>query len=309
MVLSPEVSGIEFHTAGCEYVADSMPESSSRPRALPQTQYLSITTANLPAIRKKITELNSSTSSDVALSDSEMQTLETLIKQLQSSPKDPKPQEDQLGVIFKIATQWEPANRLPGLDILRLCAVAPSFVQHTSGGQGTIVETLAESGVFAADYDRPNNTMLAVRVLGNLFVSEEGRLIADGCFETIVSSVNRINIPTSNKGLATAVATLYINYAVLLVSGAPASESSSREQRAQAIVDGAVRLTQPDRDSETVYRSLVAVGSLMSLGDEFRKSVAGSRGIPDMLRRLEGSAVGKEARIATVIREMRDQLK
>lgn len=277
-----------------------------RPRALPQTQYLSITTANLPAIRKKILDLN--TTAMAALSDGEIASLEALIKQMQSSPKEPKPQEDQLAVVLKIATEWAPADRLPGLDILRLCAVAPSFVQHTSGGNGTIVETLADTGVFSPDNDKPNNTMLAVRVLGNLFVSEEGRFVADGCFETIVSYVNELVNNASNKGLTTAIATLYVNYAVLLTSMAPSTESKSREQRAQAIVDGAVRLLQPDKDSETVYRALVAVGTVLSLGDEFRRNVSRTHHVADLLQGLDGSALGKETRIKAVSMEIKDQL-
>lgn len=59
--------------------------AESRPRALPQTQYLSITTGNLPAIRKKLLELNGAASSDVTLSDTEVKSLEALFKQLQSS--------------------------------------------------------------------------------------------------------------------------------------------------------------------------------------------------------------------------------
>lgn len=281
----------------------------SRSRTLPQTTYLSITTANLPAIRKKLSELNESGSEDVTLSENEMKALEALIKQLQTSPRDPKPQPDQLAAVLKIATKWAPANRLPGLDVLRLCAVAPGFAQQTSGGSGTIVDTLAETGVFAAKTDKPNNTMLAVRVLGNLFVSEEGRFVADGCFEQITSYVNQFADNPPNKGLATAIATLYINYAVLLTSGAPPNESKTREPRAQAITSGAVRLLKPEQDSETVYRALVAVGTLMSLGSEFRTAMVGNFRIADLLKSLEGSAVGKENRIAAVIKELRDQMK
>ncbi|KAL1310723.1 hypothetical protein AAFC00_000978 [Neodothiora populina] len=284
-------------------------QGDSRPRALPQTQYLSITTANLPAIRKKIPELNETVSPDVKLSGEELKNLETLIKQLQSSPKDPKPQEDQLNVVLKVATRWAPANRLPGLDLLRLCAVSPSFIQTTSSGDGTIVDTLMASGVVAVENDRPNNTMLAVRLLANLFVSEEGRLIADGCFEDIVSSASKFTSLLSNKGLSTAIATLYINYAVLLTAGASSDSSGIREQRAQAVLDGAVRLIKPAADSETVYRALVATGTLLSLGGSFRSSMASTKDIAGVLKGIEGSQLTKESRISGVVAEIKDQLK
>lgn len=280
----------------------------SRPRSLPQTQYLSITTANLSAIRKKISELNDTISADLALTPDELKVLDTLIKQLESSPKDPKPQTDQLSAVLKITSSWPPANRLPGIDLLRLSAVAPAFVMHTSSGDGTIVDTLARSGVFAADTDKPNNTMLATRVLANLFVTEEGRLVADGCFEDIVSYTQPFS-STTNKNLATAIATLYINFAVLLTSNAPASESSTREQRAAAVLNAATTLIKPDGDSEAVYRALVAVGTLMSLGNEFRKEVAQTKDVTGLLKSIEGSALGEESRIKSLIAEMNDQLK
>ncbi|OBW68479.1 MAG: Uncharacterized protein AUREO_014550 [Aureobasidium pullulans] len=284
------------------------PSGGTRPRSLPQTQYLSITTANLSAIRKKIGELNDTISSDLALSSDELKAVDNLVKQLQSSPKDPKPQADQLSAVLKVATKWPLANRLPGIDLLRLTAVAPTFAMHTSGGTGTIVETLTQSGVFAADTDKPNNTMLAIRVLANLFMTEEGRLVADGCFEDIISSTQPFS-STSNKNLATAIATLYINYAVLLTSNAPASESKTREQRAAAVINAVLSIIKPEGDSEAVYRALVAVGTLMSLGDEFRREVAQAKDMGSLLQSIEKSALGKENRIKAVANEMRDQLR
>ncbi|TIA20014.1 PFU-domain-containing protein [Aureobasidium pullulans] len=284
------------------------PSGGTRPRSLPQTQYLSITTANLSAIRKKIGELNDTISSDLALSSDELKAVDNLVKQLQSSPKDPKPQADQLSAVLKVATKWPSANRLPGIDLLRLTAVAPTFAMHTSGGTGTIVETLTQSGVFAADTDKPNNTMLAIRVLANLFMTEEGRLVADGCFEDIISSTQPFS-STSNKNLATAIATLYINYAVLLTSNAPASESKTREQRAAAVINAVLSIIKPEGDSEAVYRALVAVGTLMSLGDEFRREVAQAKDMGSLLQSIEKSALGKENRIKAVANEMRDQLR
>lgn len=281
--------------------------AESRPRSLPQTQYLSITTANLPAIRKKITELNDSASPDVALSAEELKKVEDLIKQLQSSPTAPKPQPDQLTTILKIATQWPPANRVPGLDLLRLSAVSPAFITHTSGGEGTIVDTLAAAGVFAPDTDKPNNTMLATRAFANMFTTDEGRLVADGCFEQILDLV-RPFATSGNKNLTAAIATLYINFAVLLTAGAPADESDSRERRAEALFERALGLVRESRDSETVYRGLVALGTLQALGDGFRKGVA-EKGVKGLLDEVSKGPFGKEGRIRNVVDEMRDQLR
>lgn len=283
------------------------PRGDSRPRALPQTQYLSITTANLPAIRKKIGELNESAGSD-ALSADELKSLDSLLMQLQSSPKDPKPQSDQVTSLIKIATQWPAASRLPGLDLLRLCAVASSFVSTTSAAKGTIVDLLASTDAFQPSGDKPNNTMMATRVLANLFTTEQGRLIADGCFEQITQLTESFATST-NKNLAAAIATLLINLAVLLTSGAPAAESKSREQRAAIVANQVIALLNTGGDSETVYRALVALGTLFSLGDVFRKEAAQAKDIKGLLTKVGMGPVGKENRIKAVIAEIQDQLK
>jgi len=280
------------------------PHGETRPRALPQTQYLSITTANLPAIRKKINELNDSASSESSLSSDEITAIDNLVKQLQSSPRDPKPQSDQLSAVLKVATQWPPANRLPGLDLLRLCAIAPSFVQATSSGDGTIVDSLTKADIFAHDTDKPNNTMLATRALANIFTTEGGRLIADGCFEQIVQSVEPF-ITTSNKNLSAAIATLHINFSVLLTSSAPSGESNTREQRAAAIANQLIPVLGKTEDSETGYRSLVSLGTLMSLGENFRKEIQQAKDLGQLLDKIVKGPLGKEARVKNVVEEIK----
>ena len=280
------------------------PQAETRPRALPQTQYLSITTANLPAIRKKINELNESASSESRLSNDETTAIDNLVKQLQSSPRDPKPQSDQMSAVVKVATQWPPANRLPGLDLLRLAAIAPSFAQSTSSGEGTIVDLLSRAGIFAADTDKPNNTMLATRALANIFTTEGGRLIADGCFEQILQSVEPF-ISSGNKNLSAAIATLHINFSVLLTSSAPSGESKTREQRAASIANQIIPVLSKTEDNETGYRSLVALGTLMSLGENFRREIQQAKNLGQVLGTVEKGSLGKEARVKNVVEEIK----
>lgn len=282
------------------------PQAETRPRALPQTQYLSITSANLPAIRKKVGEFNDAAGSD-ALSADEMKSIDSLIKQVQSTPKDPKPQSGQVSALLKIATQWSVPSRLPGLDLLRLCAVAPLFITSTSTGNGTIVDILESADVFQANTDKPNNTMMATRMLANLFATEQGRLIADGSFDQITKLVQPFATST-NKNLAAAIATLHINFAVLLTSSAPADESAVREHRAATVANQVVALLNTGGDSETVYRSLVALGTLMSLGNEFRKDLEQSKDVKGLLKKVSNGPVGKENRIKAVVAEIQDQL-
>lgn len=284
------------------------PQGDSRPRALPQTQFLSITTANLPAIRKKIAELNEGASTQSQLSSEEFKSIDNLVKQLQSSPRDPKPQDDQLSAVLKVATNWPPGNRLPGLDLLRLAAVAPSFIQSTSAGSETIVDVLSRAEIFAADTDKPNNTMLATRAFANMFASEQGRLVVDGCFEQILGLIEPF-VASTNKNLSAAIATLHINFAVMLTSQAPSAESKAREQRAAAVTNQVISLLQKTEDGESGYRGLVALGTLMSLGSEFRTEVKQAKNLGQVLDKLSSGPLGKEARVRNVVEEIRDYLK
>ncbi|KAG8623992.1 hypothetical protein KVT40_008968 [Elsinoe batatas] len=284
------------------------PQGDSRPKALPQTSYLSITSANLPAIRKKTMELNETEDASAKLSAEGISSLESLIKQLASSPRDPKPQSTQIDVLIKIISSWGPASKLPGLDLLRLTAVAPSFAATTSVSQGTIVDTLVSANCYSVSEDRPNNTMMATRILVNLFNTKEGRLIADGEGDRVLDLVKDF-AGTSNKNLSAAIATLLINYAVLLTGAAPADESRTREQRGAKVASIAAILLQASVDSETVYRSLVALGTSLSLGEMFRKETSQALGLNDLISKVSSGAFGKEARVKNLVEEIKDELK
>ncbi|KAF2151992.1 putative polyubiquitin binding protein [Myriangium duriaei CBS 260.36] len=284
------------------------PREDTRPRSLPQTQYLSITTANLPAIRKKVAELNGSEDSAARLSTDELTSLESLTKQIQSSPRDPKPQSVQIDTILKIATTWSPASRLPGLDILRLCAISPSFAASTSAGNTTIVDTLEKAEAFSQQAERPNNTMMAIRVLVNMFDSKEGRLIVDGASEQILTLIEPFTLST-NKNLSAAIATILINFAVLSTTSAPSQESTFREVRGTKLATLAQNLLQSSTDSETTYRGLVAFGTLLSLGEDFRKQTAKVNEVNTLLSKVSGGPFGKENRVKHLVEEIKDLLR
>ncbi|PNS20323.1 Ubiquitin homeostasis protein lub1 [Sphaceloma murrayae] len=283
------------------------PPQADKPKSLPQTSYLSIATANLQPIRKKVLELNETESGAGKMSSSEVEALEALVKQIVATPRDPKPQSDQLDVLLKMISSWSPAARLPALDLLRLCAVSSAFTSITSAGQGTIVDTLESADCFSISEDRPNNTMMATRILVNMFNTKEGRLIVDGAGAQILGSIEPF-VETGNKNLSTAIATLLINYAVLLTSNAPADESKSREERAATVASLAINLLQKSADSETIYRALVALGTTLSLGGNFRKEVSRAKDVGGLMSKIL-TGFGKEARVKNLIDEIRDQLK
>ncbi|MCJ1290384.1 hypothetical protein MMC34_001920 [Xylographa carneopallida] len=287
--------------------------SASKHQVLPQTQYLSITTANLQTVRKKIEELNEQLiqegSKDVALNPPQVELLRALIKHLEQSPaaasKVSPAVANGLDLVFNIVTRWPAAQRLPGLDLLRLLAAAsPSTAEYISHTGDSIVEILESSGVFE-DKDRSNNIMLAVRAFANLFVTEKGRALADTKFDSIHSLVQSSSVGTTNRNLTIAVATLYINYAVLCTSASHSALPSSID-RGLALMENLTSIISTATDSEAIYRGLVAAGTLLTLREEVQMAAKEVYDIEVALQKAKQRS--QEPRISGVVAEIKDLL-
>lgn len=292
---------------------------AARPKMLPQTQYLSITSANLATIQKKIQELNKqlldSGLENESLSSPEIAVLGVVAKQLEPIASSSSATignsaalNEGVDLAVKLSTHWPQDKRLPGLDLLRLLAAAsPMTATRTSAGDKTLVDLLALSGVFRTEAP-VNNTMLATRALANLFATEEGRLIADGEFDKIHDLIKpHVEAAISagnaaNRNLVVAVSTLYINYAVLLTQSAPNHDAD----RALTLMDELIRMVASVGDSEGLYRVLVGVGTLLSLGEDFRTAAKEVFEVEKALSKAE--ATGKEPRIKNVVKEIKDTM-
>lgn len=306
----PWGSGSRYRPGEVDAPAPANQPAESRPKMLPQTQYLSIATANLKTIQRKIEEINQQLidqgSKDVSLNPSDLHLLAAMIKQLEQTTPDPDadspPLIEGVDVAMKIATAWPRDKRLPGLDLLRLLAAAsPSVAIYTSSGDQTFIDVLASSGVFDAASAPPNNTMLAVRALANLFTTEQGRFIADGEFDKVHELIHPfVEAAINNRNLIIAITTLYINYAVQLTA------PSHNADRALTLLDDLTTIINQVTDSEALYRALVGAGTLCALGEDFRTAAKEVFGFDAALKRAE--SVGKEPRIRSVVGEMRDEL-
>ena len=286
---------------------------TSRPKVLPQTAYLSIKTANLQTIRKKIEELNEQLPKegygDVALNPSQIASLDTMIKPLEQGLAGDVLANSALtegvGLVMQMITAWPASQRLPVLDLLRLLAVAtPATAAYRSPDGKTVVGVLESSKVFE-DPDRPNHIMLAVRAFSNLFETSEGRTLADESFDEIRTLV-KASGRASNRNLTIAITTLYLNYAVLLTSSSYASRPASMD-RGQSLTDDLTTIIRGAVDSEAVYRGLVAAGTLLSLGEEVQLAAKEIYDLEGALKKAEQTC--KEPRIEGVVREIRETLK
>ncbi|RAL02080.1 WD repeat PLAP family protein [Aspergillus ibericus CBS 121593] len=295
--------------------AQSPPVPEARPKVLPQKSYLSIKSANLKVIAKKLQELNqhviSSGSKDVSLSPSELETVATLCGQLESSNIEDSPAvEAGVVLLYKVATAWPVASRLPGLDLLRLSAAATPVTATTDYGGKDLISGLQSSGVF----DTPlnvNNAMLSIRMLANLFETDAGRELVMSRSDQVLNGVKSAltnSGATPNRNLTIAVTTLYINFAVYLTSGGRESMPESSE-RALVLLGELAAMIRGEKDSEAVYRGLVALGTLVKgLGEEVRTAAKEVYDVSDVLKNISGSGLGKEPRTKGIMGEIREAL-
>ena len=289
-------------------------ESYVRSKVLPQTTFLSIKTASLKVILNKISELNKKLmdegSSDLSLDSSQLFVLDSVVEPLEqalsSTTSMAVPILESVPVVLNIATVWPPADRLPGLDLLRLLtAASPAIAIYRTREKESIVDILAASGVFD-DQERPNNIMLAIRVFSNLFETPQGRDLADANFERMHGLVQKCAYANPNRNLTIAITTLYLNFSSLFTSPSHSALPSSID-RSLTLMDDLAQLSAILPDSEAVYRALVAAGTLLGLSEELRMA---ARDVYDLeVAVTKAEARLKEPRVRGVVSEIKALLK
>jgi phospholipase A-2-activating protein len=286
----------------------STPTVAPPPKILPQKEYLTILVARVPAIQKKLTELNQALIAgghkDLSLNPTELSVLASLARHLESSgaTKTSQSVSGGLDLAVKLTTVWPYKDRLPGLDLLRLLAVAPMTATFSHPRGGTIIDVLSQ-GATETHPPAENHVMMAIRAFANLFDSPEGRALAVQQFDEIQTLITSSTAGTANRNLLVAASTVYINYAVFFKSQ---PEETSFEH-VLAVLDTLAKIISTQNDSEAVYRALVAVGTLLTLDDEIKSAAKDVYGI----EKAVNTAVGKasDPRIRNVAAEIRVLLK
>jgi phospholipase A-2-activating protein len=288
--------------------------TETRQNVLPQNAYLSIKTANIKVIAKKLTELNqqiiSSGNKDFSYNPPELGTLLNLCNQLETTgslPKDPSTVETGIQLVLKAALKWPTANRLPGLDLLRLLAAATPVTAQIQYEGHDVIDAIQQSGVFQSPV-AVNNAMLAIRFFANLFDTPLGGDLAATKFDHIlrmVSSVTTAAGATPNRNVTIAATTLYINYSVYLTSEGRVQSAESAEQSLQ-LLEELFKIFVNEKDSEAVYRGLVALGTLMKAsGEEVKSAAKEVYELDKILSNISSSSAGREPRVKGVIGEIR----
>ncbi|CZT10438.1 related to phospholipase a-2-activating protein [Rhynchosporium graminicola] len=286
----------------------SAPTPNAPPKkSLPQKEYLSILNGRIPPIQKKLAELSqalvASGKKELGIFPNEISTLDALCKHLEAPGANTTSVsfEDSLELIVKLVTKWPYTDRLPGLDLLRLMIVAPETAEFDHPG-GNVV-TLLLVGAFEAKPPAENHVMMATRAFANLFASPEGRALAGVEFDRIQAVLSIAVVSSKNRNLLVAVATVYINYAVLFLE----DKDAANFEHALGIVDMLAQILTSHNDAEIVFRSLVAVGTVICLGEEIKSAAKDVYGIEKCIATAVSKAI--DPRIKTAAKEVEELLK
>ncbi len=297
---------------------DGGPTSPYKQRKIPQTSYQDILEGNAQNAVTKIIDSSKhlleagQIKKESTIDRREAEVLQKLVDQIHNSPRDPHPSEEQVDALTEVATKWPTASRVPGVALLARLAVAPAFVQVTSTDEKeTIVKVTAAGGLFLPKQPTANNAVHALRLFVNLFATESGRFIMDGSFDLALNLARPFSSEPESLAQFKALATLYLNYAVLLTSQALPIDSQSRQARAGVLLAdiGAVLEceSQYAGDGETLFRTLCALGTLLTLGNEFRQSV--KMGVSGSLHFIRSKPAAQLANVQEVLQEIKDELK
>lgn len=296
---------------------DAGHSSTSGERKLPQRTYVNILEGNAQNGINKIAETSKQLrdagklDADSLLGDDDVSALNTLIEQLTKSPQDPHPTDGQIAALMTAVSKWPRQQRVAAIAILARLAVSPSFISATSSGDKTIIDSLSTAGLFAQMQETANNVVHAVRLLVNLFASDSGRLIADGEFDKVTKLIVPFASEPESPAQYKALATLYLNYAVLLASNAPSNESASREARAKVLLLGIATVLECDSphatDGDALFRVLCALGTLLTLGQNFRQEIKG--GVSGTLHVAGTKPGAQNQNVKEVMQEIRDELR
>jgi phospholipase A-2-activating protein len=243
------------------------------PKSLPQKEYLSILVARAQPMEKKIRELNQTLiltgHKDVSLNPTELTVLANLRKHIEASgaTKTSQSVAGGLDLAIKLSTVWPYKDRLPGLDLLRLLAVAPMTAAYSHPRGLNIIDVL-EQGATEEKPPAENHVMMAVRAFANLFDSIEGRVLAAKEFDRIQNVISTAIAGSTNRNLLVAATTVYINYSVYFKS----ETTSTSFEHVLAVLDTLGKILSLQNDSEVIFRALVATGTLLTMDEEVRSA-------------------------------------
>merc|ERR1712000_21376 len=238
-------------------------------KSIPQKDYLSIPAAKYDAMFNKILTINKNMVSagrkDAAMNPGEESVLQELRQALEASKPPPK---KALDLVVRIVTAWPYSDRLAGLDALRCMARYHVAAQYSSDEGKSLVDIAINSSLPEGETPNENAVMLGARAIANLSMSADGRSVISAQANDILAFLERVTgiqggeaIGKFNRNVLIAISTVSVNLSVLV---SRENLLAPQQRRRLMAILGAILPEQSD--SEVLYRSLVALGTLLSAG-------------------------------------------
>jgi len=302
----PFTGSSSYHTPAVSQALPSSGSVSSTPPAtvtsgftyFPNRVMVYFDQSNFEGILKKLREFSAqlSTSQDASKAWSqdgkEAVAVECLIKTLKETSRYHASSfnDQELRVVRKMLT-WPSPLRFPVLDLVRSMALHPVGAAYFSRPEAwQELETVLLDSLW--DNTVVPNTMLALRVLANLFNTKSSRDVVLQHAETLLEAAADA-ARSSNKNIRLSLATLLLNFSVQL------QDMGSGFEGKMQVISILAEMLGPESEDEVMYSALVALGTLAS-NDPAIQGLAKDLEIPSNLRRCnDGGKHTSKTRAAT----------
>ncbi|KAK4649106.1 WD repeat protein Lub1 [Podospora bellae-mahoneyi] len=301
--------------------AQSAADQSSQPstKFLPHTDYLALTVAKSEPVLKKLKSLNEkhilAGNKRISMNPSGLNVVEHAlqatmgVQAASQKGKLPPALNDATQIVLSIATQWPYSDRLPALDALRCLVTWPGVATVTDPRGGDIANTALRSALdvqspiqtdtplteLAHGVDvstvNPNNVMMALRTITNLFTTLEGRQLVTSDATNITTVLGRIAglgeglspIGAENNNVQIALTSAIFNFACLGFN----ERSTVNFTVISNICEIAAAVISRQRDAEVLFRAVMTLGMVLSTGGQAQQ----------VAKALEvGEAIGEAAK-------------
>ncbi|KAL0356748.1 UNVERIFIED_CONTAM: Phospholipase A-2-activating protein [Sesamum calycinum] len=265
-------------------------------RITDQKGMLVFDSAQFDGILRKISEFNNTLLSDAekkcsSLNEGDMSRLSAIVKILKDTSHyhSSRFSDVDIALMMKLLKTWPVPLLFPVIDVMRMIVTHPDGVakllQYVKNEDDIVSELIKK---VTASSPLPANLFTSIRVVTNLFknsffhewlLAHRGEIL--DAFSSCCSS--------SNKNVQISYATLLLNYSVLLI------EKKDEEGQSQ-VLSAALEMAEEDTiDSDSRFRALVAIGSLMLEGLVRRVALDF-----DVVNIAKAAKASKDAKIAEV---------
>ncbi|KAJ3866808.1 phospholipase A-2-activating protein [Lentinula novae-zelandiae] len=252
----------------------SNPPTSASPKRIPMAAWTLYKPANVPLMRQKTFEVDGRlrdeiSTSSLAMYPQELASLEETFAYLThiTDPKSsnsnlPTPTASNVDAIIQIIQRWPSAALYPVFDLSRLVAAFCPGAFDTPALKSRFIQALITAGEWSSTWNLPLqksreiNLTLALKALANMF--QEGTKLDEPWVNEVLSALSLLPYEVLSKVQRTCLATILFN-----ISCTQHSSSLDTPQRQRFFELALQNLKNERADSETVYRTLFAVGNAL----------------------------------------------